>query len=150
WIGVEAEALGRLDAVVLVERGVAELTERDDVARLMPWTDDERRRIVRVGREQAQAPEPLDLRRVPQPRLRHRQRAVVDALGDERLRLAQLDGEPRALQLLGHLAREHLEVAGAEHTGGRALIGGVLQRDRAPELVDGAARRQRVAAIERR
>ena len=47
----------------------------------------------------------------------------MDALRDELFRFAEPDAAANALQLLGHLPSEHLEISGAEHPRGRALIG---------------------------
>ena len=117
-IGAAAKPLRRLDAVMLVERGVGEFANGDDVARLVPGTDNQRRWMRRVAGDQAQPPEPLHLRCVPHSLLRQRQRPEADPFGHQRFAFADLDRHADSLQLLGHLPREHLQVARAEHACG--------------------------------
>ena len=68
----------------------------------------------------------------------------MDAFGDQLFGVTVPDGIADMLQLLGHLARQHLEVAGAEHARGRPDIGRILQRRGLPGFVDRAQGRQRV------
>ena len=149
-IGIASEPLGRLDAVMLVVRRVRELAQRDDVARLMPGPDDERRRARLADREEAQPAEPFDVRGIPHAIASEREPSERNPFRDERLCLAEMNRVARPLQLLGDLPRQHLEIPGTKHCGRRPEIGGALQRHARAALVDRAARRERVGRIERR
>ena len=146
-IGVGPEPFGRLDAVMVIERGVSEVAQRHRIAGLMPGPQQQAGRINRRGGDQAGARQALHFADVPQPVLAAAQAAEVDALGHQHAGFAAPHAVTRALQFDGHFACQHFDVAGPEHARRVTRIADAGQRDRLAALVHGAARRRQIGPV---
>ncbi len=83
-IGSDAKPLRRLDAVVLVERCVRDVSERDDASRLAPRPDQKARRARRRSDHDTRTRQPLHSAHVPGSIAPPRERAERHAFCDER------------------------------------------------------------------
>ena len=138
------EALGRLDAVVVVHRVVGELANRHDGTDLVEGAHDQ----VRWRTGEADGGQALNSGRVVAPVRQARQAPEFDA---QRLQCHAATGGQRVAlrpKLGGHRACQELDVTGTEHADGPAAVADVLQQGPPAALVDGAAQRNRVVLVE--
>ncbi len=133
-IGAATETVRRLDPVMPVEQVVGDLTDRYGPAVPEPRAHDQTWSAHRCRHAHARLRQPVDAAHVPSAVAAARERSERNAFRDQRLRLPRLEGIANALEVGGDLAREHLDVAGAEQPGcgargGNGLeAGGLLQR----------------------
>src|SRR5262245_8322444 len=109
----------------MVEGVVAELPDRDDVAGLMEWPDDETGRAA-GRRGQAGSGNALDGRGVPAPVCAAGEPPERDPLRNEAPGASGGNAVADGLEIGGDLPGEHLDEARAEHAQCRSRIGDVL------------------------
>ena len=135
---------------MLIERVVGELAQRDHVARLVPGANHQRGRVAGARWRAGWGAAALRLWRCPsRPSLVSVMLPKWTPLATSSLVSPCFTRAADALQVGGHLAGQHLQVAGAEHAGGGAQIADVLQGARLAFLAGGALGGLLVVAVER-
>ncbi len=147
-VGVVAEPFCGLDAMVVIERVIRELAERDHAAALVKRTNHEAGRVGGTGCRETLRWKPLDSRDVPNSVGTASEDAKADSFCRQGGSASGHERIPSLLKVGRHLSRQHLDIPGAEHAERRSVVSDVVQLDLLPAFVDRSAQRRRVGSVE--
>jgi len=134
---------------MLVVCGGREFPQRDHAAGLTARANEQAGFTRRAGHGHALRRQALHAARVPAAVGAARECAERDTFRDQPGRLSRRTAVANALQILGHLSREHFQIAGAEQARSRPGVTHHAERDGAPRFVGGSTIGLRVRTIER-